>query len=76
MNSHKEANERFILVNALTLIAHTGCMQSKEDEALWCKKDGSAHSCYCPAGIAIKALEGIGMWAHGSNKKINSEFDV
>ena len=41
---------------ALKLISKTGCLQMPDEDEVWCKKDGSAHSIYCPAGIAITAL--------------------
>lgn len=61
MNSYKEANKRTILVQGLLIIAHTGCMQSKDEEEFFCKHDGSGHSCYCPAGIAIATLKKAGL---------------
>lgn len=43
---------------ALKQIAKVGCMDAAGAE-FWCKTDGSAHSCYCPAGIAKGALEQV-----------------
>jgi len=48
-----------IYEEALMIIAKTGCMQKTDAEEFWCKKDGSAHSIYCPAGIAKIALQPI-----------------
>jgi hypothetical protein len=48
-----------IAVQALKYIARVGCMQNVNEEEFFCKHDGSAHSCYCPAGIALEALEAI-----------------
>lgn len=43
---------------ALEMIAKVGCMQSSDEPEVFCKHDGSAHSIYCPKGIAEKALRG------------------
>lgn len=51
--SHLEAER---LRAALKIIGLIGCMQSAEESESWCKHDGSRHSCYCPAGIALAAL--------------------
>ena len=54
--------ERLVVYRtALELIAEFGCMQSSAEEEYWCKHDGSAHSIYCPAGIARIALEQEGI---------------
>ncbi len=42
----------------LQKIAQIGCMQQETEPEFWCKKDGSAHSIYCPKGIAEEALRG------------------
>lgn len=52
----KLIKDRDRLVSAMEWLKTVGCMQSKEEEEFFCKKDGSAHSAYCPAGIAIEAL--------------------
>ncbi len=43
---------------ALEYIEKIGCMQRKSEEEFFCKYDDSAHSCYCPRGIARAALRG------------------
>ena len=48
-----------IAMVALLRIAATGCMQSQEEDEFFCKHDGSKHSCYCPAGIALDAMREI-----------------
>lgn len=40
---------------ALRTIRKIGCMNEGKPE-FWCRKDGSAHSVYCPAGIAEAVL--------------------
>jgi len=44
------------LAGALEAIATVGCMQRADEDEFWCKKDGSAHSIYCPRGLAEAAL--------------------
>jgi hypothetical protein len=43
-------------IEALMHIEKIGCMQYEDEDEFWCKKDGSAHSIYCPAGIARQTL--------------------
>lgn len=60
MRTCGESDAIMTLGAALITIAQIGCMQKADEEEFFCKKDGSGHSCYCPAGIAEEALKAIG----------------
>ena len=59
--SNKYTELELKLIETLMLIEKIGCMQSIVEEEIFCKHDGSKHSCYCPAGIAKKALDSTGV---------------
>lgn len=51
---------------ALEHIGEIGCMQLQSEPECFCKHDGSAHSIYCPKGIADEALAAIRAARDGS----------
>ena len=63
MTVPKYSDLELFFIGALLLIHKIGCMQQLNEEEFFCKKDGSAHSWYCPAGIAQKVLAETGVIA-------------
>jgi len=55
--AHRETmRERDALREALEMVEKIGCMQRVDEEEFFCRKDDTAHSIYCPRGIARDAL--------------------